>query len=429
MGRKTKILGALAAIWAIGASQWAAATWQVVATESGKRVEIERDSIVVGANGEARARGRIVLDKPIIDPRTSSLFRIIEISNRFDCNERTYATLKRIYYKENGETLRQEDVRVPDNMPVRSGTPDDRLFREACRGEAVSGARPPSASQTVERVNQAAAELRQLNQAMIEKEVKKSAARPSDPVLALLAERESRVSAKGRKTDAGTAAVAWSYEGAGAPDHWGALRPEYRVCASGRRQSPIDIRDGIAVDLEPIQFSYRPVTFKVIDGGRNLLVMSYGGSLSLLGKTYALTQILFHRPGETTLDGRTFEMDIQLLHRADDGRQAIVSVLLERGAENPVIQTVLNNLPLERGGEVAPPAQMLDLERLLPADRRYYTFMGSLTMPPCTEDVLWLVFKEAQPISAQQVDIFRRLYPPNARPVQPPFARIIKESR
>ena len=104
-------------------------------------------------------------------------------------------------------------------------------------------------------------------------------------------------------------------------------------------------------------------------------------------------------------------------------------LLLERGAENPVIQTVLNNLPLERGGEVAPPAQTVDIERLLPGDRRYYAYMGSLTTPPCTEDVLWLVLKAPQPISAEQLSIFQRLYPANARPVQPGFARIIKESR
>jgi carbonic anhydrase len=90
---------------------------------------------------------------------------------------------------------------------------------------------------------------------------------------------------------------------------------------------------------------------------------------------------------------------------------------------------VLNNLPLERGGEVAPPGKSLDVSRLLPVNRRYFTFMGSLTTPPCTEDVLWLVLRQPQQISPEQLMIFQRLYKPNARPVQPGFGRIIKESR
>ncbi|WP_176785698.1 carbonic anhydrase [Propionivibrio dicarboxylicus] len=428
MGRKIIIAAALAVLPALAVSPSAQAAWQLVATEQGKRVEIERDSIATGEGGEVRVRGRIVLDKSIIDPRTSSLYRVIEISNRFDCGERTYATLKRSYIKENGELVRQEEVRMPDNMPVRSGTPDDRLFREACRPEASAGVRPVSLSQTVDRVNEAASELRQVNQMMIDKEVKKDASRSRDKV-GRLTERQGGASSRSEKKGVPAPTVAWSYEGAGAPERWAALRSEYAVCTFGHRQSPIDIRDGIAVDLEPIQFSYHPVKFKVVDAGRNLLVMSYGGVFGLLGKSYALTQVLFHRPGETTVGGRSFDMEVQLMHRAADGQQAIVSILLERGAENPAIQSILNNLPLERGGEVAPVSQLLDLERLLPADRRYYAFMGSLTMPPCTEDVLWLVLKQTQSVSSEQLAIFQRLYPPNARPVQPGSDRIIKESR
>ncbi|WP_319242462.1 carbonic anhydrase family protein [uncultured Propionivibrio sp.] len=428
MGRKIITAAVLAVLPALAVPPCALAAWQLVATEQGKRVEIERDSIATGDGGEIRVRGRIVLDRSIIDPRTSSLYRVIEIYNRFDCSERTYATLKRSYIKENGELLRQEEVRMPDNMPVRSGTPDDRLFREACRPGSSAGARPVNLGQTVDRVNEAASELRQVNQMMIDKEVKKEASR-SRGRIAHSPDGLAGGAARNAKKSLPAPTVAWAYEGAGAPERWAAMRSEYAVCAFGNRQSPIDIRDGIAVDLEPIQFSYSPVKFKVVDAGRSLLVMSYGGAFGLLGKNYALTQMLFHRPGETTVGGRSFDMEVQLMHRAEDGQQAIVSILLERGAENPVIQSILNNLPLERGGEVAPVAQLLDLERLLPAERRYYAFMGSLTMPPCTEDVLWLVLKQTQSISSEQLAIFQRLYPPNARPVQPGSNRIIKESR
>jgi len=413
-----------AVVFVLAAPAMASAAWQVVATEQGKRVEIDRASIVTEPGGELTAKGRIVLDKPIVDPKTSSSYRIIEVVNRFDCAERTHATLKRSYYKEEGELLRQEEVRMPFDMPVRSGTPDDRLLREVCRPKSGS-ANVASASQTAEKVDEAAGELRKLNDSLVEKEVKKDLQRlTSRAGMALSGKGGGKKSAASAVQD-----IAWAYDGHGGPDNWSRLKSEYALCTSGRRQSPIDIREGIPVDLEPIRFSYRPASFRVSDSGRNMQVAVYGGSLGLLGKNYELIRIQFHRPSEMTVDGKTFDMDAQLVHKADDGKLAILVVLLEKGTENPLIQMALNNLPLEKGGEVMPPAQNIDVERLLPVNRRYFTFMGSLTTPPCTEDVLWLVLKQPEQISAEQLAIFQRLYKPNARPVQPGWGRIIKESR
>jgi carbonic anhydrase len=419
-------LAAITLLLALVSAGPSSAAWQVVASEQGKHVEIDRESIVLAPGGESTAKGRIVLDKPIVDPRTSVSYRIIEVLSRFDCDERTHATLKRSYYKDDGELLRQEEVKSPFDMPVRSGTPDDKLLREVCRtrsGAAGAAAALP-ATQVADKVNEAAAGLRRLNEALIEKEVKKDMQR-------LLGRSEEVLGRKRAQPVAVSPVpgVAWSYEGSGGPDNWGKLKPEYATCASGRRQSPIDIRDGIALDLEPIHFSYKPSSFRVLDNGKSLLIVTYGGSLSLLGKSFTLTQIQFHRPSEMSVAGRTYAMDAQLTHRSEDGRLVIVSVLLEPGSEHPVIQAALNNLPLEKGGEVAPPAQDINIERLLPESRDYFTFMGSLTVPPCSEEVTWLVLKQPQQISAAQLAIFERLYPPNARPLQPAFGRIIKESR
>lgn len=417
-----------AALLALAFPGLASSAWQLVATEQGKRVEIDRDSIVSKPNGEYLARGRIVLDRPIVDPRTSASYRIIEVENRFDCTERTYATLKRSYFLEEGELLRLEEVRNPYDTLVRSGTPDDRLLREVCRPKPV-GAAAIEASKTAEKVSEAAGELRKLNDALVENEVQKSLKkiRLSGPVSS---SRNTSVSSASKVHAASPpASVAWAYAGAGGPEYWSALKSDYAICSSGQRQSPIDLREGIAVDLEPIQFAYQPATFRVVDSGRNLQVAVYGGSLGLLGKNYALIRIHFHRPSEMKVEGKSFDMDVQLVHRTEDGKLAIVSILFEKGVENPVVQMVLNNLPLEKGGEVVPPSLSLDMERLLPEKRDYYTFMGSLSSPPCTEDVLWMVLKQPQQISPEQLAIFQRLYPPNARPVQPRFGRIIKESR
>jgi len=108
---------------------------------------------------------------------------------------------------------------------------------------------------------------------------------------------------------------------------------------------------------------------------------------------------------------------------------AIVAVLLEKGSEQPLIQTIWNNLPLEKHEHVMPPELSIDVSELLPEDRSYYTYMGSLSTPPCSEGVLWLVLKQPQRISPEQLAIFARLYRHNARPLQPSFNRMIKESR
>ena len=117
------------------------------------------------------------------------------------------------------------------------------------------------------------------------------------------------------------------------------------------------------------------------------------------------------------------------MHRTEEGALAVVSVLFESGVENAFVQAALNDLPLERLGSVMPPGRVIDPADLLPSSRAYFTFMGSLSTPPCTEEVLWLVMKATPGVSPAQLDILQRLYAPNARPVQPANGRIVKETR
>ena len=223
-------------------------------------------------------------------------------------------------------------------------------------------------------------------------------------------------------------AAHWGYGGAGGPENWGLLKPEFATCANGTRQSPIDIRSGIKVDLEPIQFDYRPSGFRVVDNGHTIQVNLEGGnSIEVQGRRYDLVQFHFHRPSEERIDGRQFDMVAHLVHKDPEGRLAVVAVLLDRGSVHPLVQTVWNNLPLEKGSEVVV-RSTLDMNHLLPADRRYFTYMGSLTTPPCSEGVLWMVLQQPVPIAVEQIGVFSRLYPMNARPIQSAAGRLIKQS-
>ena len=221
----------------------------------------------------------------------------------------------------------------------------------------------------------------------------------------------------------------WSYLGPDGPNTWGTLSPAYALCGRGQRQSPIDITDGLPVDLEVPQFQYKPGFFGVVDNGHTVQVhVAAGSAFELGGRRYELNGFHFHLPGEERIDGKGYEMSVHLTHRDAQGRLAVVALLVREGEENPAVQTVWNHLPLERG-DVVQSTTEFDPTTLLPPDRRYFTYMGSLTTPPCTEGVLWIVMQQPITVSSTQRRIFARLYPMNARPIQPLGGRLIKQSR
>lgn len=252
------------------------------------------------------------------------------------------------------------------------------------------------------------------------------AAKPATKVTAAKAASTAAVAVHG----AGTAAAHWSYNGPAGPQTWGGLKPEFSLCGNGQRQSPIDIRGGLAVDLEPVAFSYQASRFAVIDNGHTVQAnVAPGNFIDLGGKRYELVQFHFHRPSEERIDGRQFEMSVHLVHKDEQGKLAVVAVLMDKGQQaQPAVQKVWNNLPLEKGEENAARVA-LDIAELLPTDRRYFTYMGSLTTPPCSEGVQWVVMRQPVVMTAEQIDLFARIYPMNARPVQQAGGRRILQSQ
>ncbi|MDR2187631.1 MAG: carbonic anhydrase family protein [Azonexus sp.] len=432
---------ALAALFiALPLTAAAAPVWQNLSAEPGKRIELDRTSIK-RSGPMVEAVSRMALDRDLIDPQSGSAYQIIEVLTRYDCVARNASTLKRTFWKDEA-IVRQETLKGVE-LPVRSGTLDDKVLREVCR--------PPKDSQAdlVAKANEAASALREANEALLKKE-RAATATPPKPAAAASggkaaakpppAKPPARAAAPAKKASGGymlevvrhdkqKPPVEWSYEGAGGPENWARLDPQNALCGSGQRQSPIDIRDGIKVDVEPIRFNYQPSGFRIIDSGHALEVFLGANSFTLTGKTYALEQIRFHHPAEEVIAGRRYEMSAHLWHRADDGQRVVIAVLLERGAENTFIQTLWNYLPLEKHLGVEPPGITVQPDALLPVSRSYYAYMGSLTTPPCSEGVLWLVMKQPVAISAEQIDIFARLYQNNARPLQATAGRLIKEGR
>lgn len=222
----------------------------------------------------------------------------------------------------------------------------------------------------------------------------------------------------------------WDYGELLGPSHWGDLNPQFASCKTGRQQSPIDIRSTQKSDLPPLRFDYQPSPLRIIDNGHTIMVNFRAESLiSVAGKKYVLKQFHFHRPSEEQFNGQAFAMSIHLVHADLTGRLAVVAVLLQEGEENPLLNDLWKELPQQQEQEIRLDDMQIDPSRILPSDKGYYSFSGSLTTPPCTENVAWFVLKNPTTASAKQIERFSQRYPNNARPIQPLYDRIVLESR
>lgn len=224
----------------------------------------------------------------------------------------------------------------------------------------------------------------------------------------------------------------WTYSGATGPAKWAKLEKNFASCAAGKTQSPIDIPDAEARkgDLSPLLFDYRPSPLRIIDNGHTIEInYAPGSSISVEGKHFELVQFHFHKPSEQKISGKSHDMELHLVHQSKDGKLAVVAVMLDEGKENALIKTLWANLPQVREKENVVDSVKINAIDLLPRDKGYYAFVGSLTTPPCSEDVKWYVLKTPTTISADEIARFAKSYPMNARPVQELNGRDIQATR
>jgi carbonic anhydrase len=212
----------------------------------------------------------------------------------------------------------------------------------------------------------------------------------------------------------------WSYGGKTCPNHWAKLDPAYALCGQGANQSPVDLTGCIKAELEPLKFDYTGLITTVRRGAHSVEADHSAGSyLRLSGRKFELRHIAFHAPSEHQVDGESFPLEAQLVHADEDGHLAVVAVLFTTGADNPELKKILQQIPKEAGQKEGMASQVR-ADSLLPEKRDYYRVNGSLTAPPCTEGVLWLVMKNPVAVSETQVKQFSDvLGGPNSRPVQP----------
>lgn len=222
--------------------------------------------------------------------------------------------------------------------------------------------------------------------------------------------------------------VEWGYNGDRGPERWARLGQEYRVCADGREESPIDLRRPIPARMGRLLARYRPVEGALVNNGHTVqLDVARGQNLVVGDRGYELLQVHVHHPSEHLLEGRRFPLEFHLVHRGSDGVLGVIGVLAEVGTPNAALEPLFASLP-QRPGERRPLPHPFDVSVLLPAGRVYLAYEGSLTTPPCTENVDWFVLEKPISVGGSQVARFEALYPANARPVQRQYRRFVLRS-
>ncbi len=222
----------------------------------------------------------------------------------------------------------------------------------------------------------------------------------------------------------GSGKVHWGYSGHSGPKQWGELDKKFASCSEGKNQSPINLTGFVEADLEAIKFNYRTLVTEILNNGHTIQAnYAKGSAISIDGKAFELKQFHFHSPSENHINGKSFPMEAHLVHADKDGNLAVVAVMFTEGGSNRLIASLWKKMPEKTGDKHAVGLDINAME-LLPKDKAYYRFNGSLTTPPCTEGVRWFVMKQPVAISEQQVKAFEQVvHRGNNRPVQSVNAR------
>lgn len=225
--------------------------------------------------------------------------------------------------------------------------------------------------------------------------------------------------------------IHWSYEGETGPSYWSKISPEYFWCGL-KNQSPIDIskKDTVYSKLPKLTFTYGKTTNpEIINNGHTVQVnILEKYTLNFKGKVYQLKQFHFHSPSEHTINGQYYPLEMHLVHKDENGNIAVIGVFFKEGKANSELEKVFSNAPKEEGNKILDGS--ININTLLPLNKAYFTYSGSLTTPPCTEGVRWIVLKQPITASKEQIEKFKSIMKhDNNRPIQPINSRDILESR
>ena len=218
----------------------------------------------------------------------------------------------------------------------------------------------------------------------------------------------------------------WSYGGADNPTQWGELDNNFELCKTGTKQSPINLEGATQGEPSSLVFNYQDTPLTVVNNGHTIQInYAPGSTAEVEGETYELLQLHFHTPSEHEIGGKAFPMELHLVHRNAAGKLAVVGVMMAQGVKNSTIEQIWAHLPTTNQTLTVKDVTV-NAADLLPANKAYFSYLGSLTTPPCSEQVKWQVLKEPIAVSSEQIAAFGEIYQVNARPVQPMRGRSLE---
>lgn len=244
----------------------------------------------------------------------------------------------------------------------------------------------------------------------------------------------------------------WSYLGNTGPMRWGQLTPAFILCTKGSRQSPININYNTKMSKieNELSINYHPAPLSIVNDGTTELnihntqtIINDGHGIQVnfseqspqeiirfKNKDYRLLQFHVHSPSENELNKENFPMEIHFVHQSNEGEVLVIAVFVQTGEENLVLKKIINHFPEDHGIVHEIKEDMINPGDLLPAKQNYYYFKGSLTTPPCTEGLHWVVMPNVIHASSAQIVLFRKAAGGNnARPIQPRNQRKIYFTR
>ncbi len=220
--------------------------------------------------------------------------------------------------------------------------------------------------------------------------------------------------------------VEWGYSGEIGPAYWGDLSSEFATCKTGKEQSPIDVRPTVDIDQSEIQFNYQISPMEILNNGHTVQVNFEPGSyITFQDETFNLLQVHFHTPSENLLMGQSYPLEAHFVHASESGKLAVVAVLIEEGSKNIWIQKVVDHMPKTLSEPQKIEGVYLNARDFIPSQNGHYGFKGSLTTPPCTEGVQWLMMKAQTTASKSQIEALHSVMHDNNRPVQPLNGRAV----
>jgi carbonic anhydrase len=220
----------------------------------------------------------------------------------------------------------------------------------------------------------------------------------------------------------------WEYNGPNGPTWWGSLSTKYHLCRDGHRQSPVDLNTNLVFSAKgrPIKIAYQATPIDEFFNGHTIQENVHNHSVvEYDGREYELIQFHFHSGSEHTLNGRRLDLELHLVHRAKDGKMLVIGVLFVAGEKHEQLDPVLNHVEVKIGKQVVNKDVTIDVKQLIPHGAPLFSYDGSLTTPPATEDIRWFVYEKPMQLSPKQLQSFRMYCRDNNRPVQPLRGRML----